>query len=323
MFVDGAMYVDGRRAATIHSVKEIAKERREQRGTVWIGLREPTEQEFAAVASEFELHSLAVEDAIKAGQRPKLERYGGVIFVVLWPACYREAPETVDFGEIHVFTGDDFVITVRHGEIATLGQARERLEAEPTLLCRGAQAILYAIMDQVVDDYAPVVEGLENDVDEIESQVFGDEGPDPSRRIYELSREAIRLQRATRPLADLLGRLVEDDDERMDPEVKRHLRDVRDHTLRAGERVEGFRELLSNILSVNLTMSSVEQSDQAKKISGWGAILFTPTLIGTVYGMNFQNMPELSWTLGYPMALGLMALVAIVLYLVFRRAGWL
>lgn len=325
MIVDGATYTEGNRVATIDSPEEIGPVR--QRGELtWIGLCEPTEDEFASIASEFGLPSLAVEDVAEADQRPKLERYGHSLFVVLWPALYQDEAEAVKFGEVHIFVGEDFVVTVDHGqEAAALGKALGRLEGQPELLAQGSTAILYAIADRIVDDYEPVVEGLENDIDEIETQLFGgDENPYAPQRIYELSREVIRFQRATRPLPEMLGRVIEGaDEQRPEPKLGRHLRDVRDHALRVGERVEGLRELLSNILSVNLTLVSVRQGDQAKKISGWGAILFTPTLIGTVYGMNFQHMPELSWALGYPMALGLMVAVAIVLYLVFRRAGWL
>ncbi len=333
MIVDNAIYVDGRRVAEPSSLQETYQACREQRGLAWIGLYEPTEAEFSSVAEEFGLHPLAVEDAVKAHQRPKLERYDGRLFVVLRPARYVDGTETVEFGEVHVFVGEGFVLTVRHGETSELGDVRKRLEGDPQLLRLGPEAILYTVTDRVVDDYAPVVAGLENDIDEIETEVFsGNAGV--SRRIYELSREVIQFQRATEPLPAILGDLIGSAN---DPELQRYLRDVQDHALRVTEQVAGFRELLQNILSVNLTLvglaqneevkaltqASIAQNDEVKKISAWAAILFAPTLVGTVYGMNFDHMPELHWTLGYPFALALMLLVSVSLYLVFKARGWL
>jgi magnesium transporter len=337
MIVDNAIYVDGLRTVEPGSLRETYEAIRDQRGLAWIGLYRPTEEEFASVAEEFGLHELAVEDAIQAHQRPKLERYGETLFVVLRTARYLDAPEEVEFGEIHVFVGEDFVITVRHGEAPALVEVRQRLEADPELLRRGPEAILYAIMDRVVDGYAPVVRGLENDIDEIETEVFSG-NPGVSRRIYELSREVIEFQRATKPLTGILANLIAGFEKYgIDPELQRYLRDVQDHVLQVVEQVDGFRELLQSILSVNLTLvslaqneevknlteASIDQNEEVKKISAWAAILFAPTLVGTVYGMNFHNMPELQWTFGYPLALSLMALVSLALYLIFKRRGWL
>jgi magnesium transporter len=323
MIVDNAIYVDGRRAVEPESLEETCEAVRQQQGLAWIGLYEPTEEEFSSVAEEFGLHPLAVEDAIKAHQRPKIERYDGTLFVVLRSARYIDESERVEFGEIHVFMGEDFVVTVRHGEASTLDRVRRRLESMPELLRKGPLAVLYAIMDQVVDDYAPVVAGLENDIDEIETDVFGGNAG-VSRRIYELSREVIEFQRAIKPLPGILGRLIADSDNfEVDPELQRYLRDVQDHTIRVVEQADGFRELLQNILSVNLTLVSLQQNEEVKKISAWAAILFAPTLIGTVYGMNYDYMPELRWVLGYPFALLLMLLVSVSLYLTFKRHGWL
>ena len=320
VIVDRAIYVDGRRTETPDALEETYEACRKRGGLAWIGLYEPDEEEFSTVAGEFELHSLTVEDAIEAHQRPKLERYGDTTFVVLKPARYVDETETVEFGEIHVFVGSDFVITVRHGKASALDGVRERLESEPDLLRRGSVAVLYAIMDEVVDDYAPVVEGLENDIDEIETEVFGGK-PEVSRRIYQLSREVIQFQRATKPLTGSLSSLLED--ERLDPELRRYLRDVQDHLLRVTEQIDGFRELLSSVLSVNLTLAGINQSDQTKKISAWAAVLFAPTLIAGIYGMNFDYMPELHWLLGYPFALMLMLFVALSLHFVFKKHGWL
>ena len=337
MIVDNAVYVDGRRAAEPHSLRETYEALRQEHGVAWIGLYRPTEEEFSSVAEEFGLHELAVEDALEAHQRPKLERSGPTLFVVLRPARYLDAPEEVEFGEIHVFVGEDFVITVRHGEAPALGEVRRRLEADPELLMRGPEAILYAIMDRVVDGYAPVVRGLENDIDEIEVEVFSG-NPGVSRRTYELSREVIEFQRAVKPLTGMLGNLIAGFEKyRVDPELQRYLRDVQDHAIEVNERVAGFRELLQNILSVNLTLvslqqneevktlteTSIDQNEEVKKISAWAAILFAPTLVGTVYGMNFAHMPELHWVFGYPVALLLMAMVSLSLYLVFKNRRWL
>jgi len=263
MIVDNAIYVDGCRVAEPSSLHETHEAVRRREGLAWIGLYEPTEEEFSSVAGEFGLHPLAVEDAVKAHQRPKLERYDGTLFVVFRPARYLDESETVEFGEVHVFVGEGFVVTVRHGEAPELGRVRNRLEGAPELLRLGPEAVLYAVTDRVVDDYAPVVAGLENDIDEIETEVFsGNAGV--SRRIYELSREGIQFQRATEPLPAILGELVRGAE---DPELQRYLRDVQDHAPRATEQVAGFRELLQNILSVNHTLVGLSQNEEVKALT--------------------------------------------------------
>jgi magnesium transporter len=246
---------------------------------------------------------------------------------VLKPAHYVDETESVEVGELHVFAGPNFVVTVRHGPAPDLALVRRGMEARPDLLRQGPLAVVHAILDRIVDDYAPVVAGLQNDVDEVETEVFGG-NPNVSRRIYVLSREVIEFQRATRPLPDIVGGLMPDDPEQA--EVTRYLRDVQDHTLRIQEQVEALRDLLENILSVNLTLetknlseASIAQNEEVKKISAWAAILFAPTLIGTVYGMNFEHMPELGWLLGYPFALLLMVLVSTSLFVLFKRRGWI
>jgi magnesium transporter len=337
MIMNNAVYVDGHKSVEPKSLKETYDLVRDHEGLAWIGLYRPTEEEFTSVAEEFGLHELAVEDALEAHQRPKLERYGETLFVVLRPARYLDAPEEVEFSEVHIFVGENFVVTVRHGEAPDLGGVRRRMEGESDLLSRGAEAILYAIMDRVVDGYSPVVRGLENDIDEIETEVFGG-NPGVSRRIYELSREVIEFQRAVKPLPGILGGLIAGSEKYgVDPELQRYLRDVQDHAIQITEQVAGFRDLLQNILSVNLTLvglqqneevkniseMSIEQNEEVKKISAWAAILFAPTLVGTVYGMNFDYMPELHWMIGYPYALTLMLLVSASLYLIFKRRDWL
>jgi magnesium transporter len=321
VIVDSAIYVDGHRSAPC-PLEEIREASRERGGFAWVGLYEPTEEEFDSIAGEFGLHELAVKDAIKAHQRPKIERYGETLFVVLKAARYVEEREAVEFGKVQAFVGPDFVVTIRYGEANELVEVRRWAESKPELLGKGPYAVLYAIMDRIVEDYVPVVEGLENDIDEIEVEVFENK-PDVSKRIYELFREVIQFHQATQPLAGALGRLTQGETSGIDPEVSRYLRDVQDRMLRVTERAQGFRELLTNILSVNLTLVSVNQNDQTKKISAWAAIVVVPTLIAGIYGMNFDYMPELHWRYGYLLALSLMALIAFALYRNFKRAGWL
>lgn len=336
--VDSAIYLDGRRVASPRTLADTYRSLHNTPDSLaWIGLYRPDQRELLSLASEFDLHELAVEDAILAHQRPKLERYGDTLFVVLRAARYVDETETVEFGEVHVFVGQDFVVTVRHAEAPDLAAVRRRVQGEAELLRRGSEAVLYAIMDKVVDGYEPVVAGLENDIDEIETEVFNGD-PKVSRRIYELSREVIEFQRATHPLQDILNALTAGFDKYgVDEELQRSLRDVQDHVTQVIERVDGFRELLRDILTVNatlvaqkqneemksLTLASHEQNVEVKKISAWAAILFAPTLIGTVYGMNFDYLPELHWKFGYPFAVGLMASVCASLYVVFKRRDWL
>jgi magnesium transporter len=329
--VDSAIYVDGRR---LHSPKTLAgtyRMFRDEPGSMaWIGLYRPSEEQLLFLARQFALHELAVEDAIVAHQRPKLERYGDTLFVVLRPARYLDDAEEVDFGELHVFVGRDFVLTVRHSETPDLAVVRRRMESDAELLARGPEAVLYAILDAVVDGYAPVVAGLQNDIDEIETEVFRGEAS-VSRRIYELSREVVEFQRATRPLMRILDALVAGFEKHgIDEELRSYLRDVTDHATTVAERVDSFRQMLQDILTVNATLVTQAQNEEmkaqneeVKKISAWAAILFAPTLIGTIYGMNFRRMPELHWYYGYPFALALMAAVCATLYLAFKRRGWL
>src|ERR1700722_14253857 len=236
--VNNAVYVSGRRSADPRTLDETYEALRERNGGGWIGLYRPDVEEIRSVAHEFGLHELAVEDAIAAHQRPKIERYGTTLFTVLRPARYIDATEEVEFGELHVFTGKDFVVTIRHAETPDLSKVRKRLEGTPELLCLGPEAVLYAIIDQVVDEYAPVVKGLENDIDEIEDQLFKGGDRALARRIYELSREVVEFQRATQPLLAILHALEGGFDKyEIDLELRRNLRDVSDHVIRIVERV--------------------------------------------------------------------------------------
>ncbi|HEX2181664.1 MAG TPA: magnesium/cobalt transporter CorA [Rubrobacteraceae bacterium] len=321
MIVDSAIYVDGRRGASC-PLGEIREYCQKSGGFAWIGLYEPTREEFDSVVGEFGLHDLAMKEGLKINQRPKVERYGETLFVVLKAARYVEEKEEVEFGEVHAFVGSDFVVTIRYGEANELVEVRRWAEKRPELLRKGPFVVLYAIMDRIVEDYVPVVEGLENDIDEIEVEVFENK-PDVSMRIYELFREVIQFHQATHPLAGALERLTQAEAHEIDPDVRRYLRDVQDRVLRVTERAQGFRDLLTNILNVNLTLVSVNQNDQTKKISAWAAIVVVPTLIAGIYGMNFDYMPELHWRYGYLLAISLMALIALALYFNFKRAGWL
>jgi magnesium transporter len=335
--VDNAIYVGGHRTSDPSSLDQTFEEMSDRGGMAWIGLYRPDEPELREIEAEFGLHPLALEDALNGHQRPKLDRYDDAVFTVLRPARYDDATEELEFGEVHVFTGADFVVTVRHAESPDLGRVRRRLEADPDMLARGPMAVLYGILDEVVDEYEPVVVGLENDIDEIEDQLFAND-PDVARRIFGLTREVIDFQRAVGPLIPILERLQGDAQTfGIDLEIKRAFRDVHDHAIRIVERSASFRTILENALLLHSTLVtqrqndamaemtefSLTQNEQVKKVSGWAAILFAPTLVGTVYGMNFDHMPELHWTFGYPMALGLMAATSVTLYAIFKRKGWL
>jgi magnesium transporter len=336
--VNAVLYRDGQPVDRPDTLSDAFQYLDNHPGTLaWIGLYRPSEEQLLTVADLFGLHKLAVEDAIVAHQRPKLERYGDTLFVVLRAARYLDDVEQVDFGEVHVFIGPNFVLTVRHGEAPDLGAVRRRMENDRELLARGPEAVLYGVLDAIVDGYAPVVAGLQNDIDEIETEVFSGD-PRVTRRIYELSREVIEFQRATRPLLGILSGLAAGFDKYgTDEELRRNFGDVADHATTAAERVDSFRQTLSDILTLNatlvsqaqnedireLTVASYAQNEEIKKVSAWAAILFAPTIVGTVYGMNFDHMPELHWVAGYPFALALMLSVSIALYTIFKRRGWL
>ena len=328
MITDSAIYVDGKRTGT-PDPEEPGHPYAEHGGFAWGELAEPDDEELASVAGEFGLPQAAVRDAVKAHHRPRADRYGETLLVVLRTARYLDEEERVEFGEIHVFLGRDFIVTVGHGMASTLEGIRRELEGHAGFLGKGTGAVLWAVVGRVVDGYDPVIDGLENDVEEIEEQVFGGEDADVSRRIYELSREVLEFRRAAQPLAGVLERLSADA-HGSDRELLRRMRGVHDRALRITERLDGFRELLQNILSVNLTIVSVQQNAamqhqnvQVQKISAWAAIIAAPTLISGIYGMNFRYMPELDSIFGYPYALAIMLSISGLLYLGFKRAGWL
>ncbi|QJS12539.1 magnesium and cobalt transport protein CorA [Streptomyces argyrophyllae] len=299
-------------------------------GFVWLGLHEPTDREFTGIAELFDLHPLAVEDAIEAHQRPKLEHYGDTLFAVFKTVCYVEheqltaTSEVVDTGEIMVFVGEDFVITVRHGRHGSLGPLREELEADPHQLAKGPAAVLHAIADHVVDDYLSVTDAVQADIDQVETDVFSENGARlDAGRIYQMKRELLELKRAVvplgRPLEDLATRPIRV----VTPEIQTYFRDVLDHLIRAKEQIAAFDELLNSILQAHLAQVTVTQNEDMRKITAWAAVIAVPTMVCGVYGMNFEHMPELHWRFGYPLIVAVTAGACLAVYRGFRRNGWL
>jgi len=332
--IDNVVYVAGKPVEHPQDLEGTFEAMQRTGGMGWLGLYRPNERELKTVTEQLGLHPLAVEDTLKGHQRPKLDRYDEHLFMVLRPARYLDEAEVVEFGEVHVYSGSNYVLTVRQAESPHLSKVRKRMQDSPKLLASGPAAVLYAIIDQVVDEYVPVIDGLQNDIDEIDEQLF--QGHlNVSRRIYELSREVIEFQRAVAPLPDVLEQLrrtvrrmglAKEQAKLLDA----NLADVIDHAIRCAERIASFRALLSNALSLSSTLASqratetgLAQNEQMKRISSWAAILFTPSLIGAIYGMNFDVMPELHWAWGYPFAMGLMGAAALGLYLVFKKNNWL
>jgi magnesium transporter len=323
MIVDCAVYEDGRRLAGEHSLRGAVQACQRNSAFVWLGLYEPTEEELDSVQREFGLHELAVEDALNAHQRPKLEVYDETLFVVLKPARYIDSEEVVETGEIHVFASSSFVVAVRHGEASALRDARKRLEHRSDLLAAGTGGVLYAIIDKVVDDYEPVVEGVANDIQEIEQQVFSATRENPAERIYRMEGEVLEFSRAVTPLTPAVDRLARGHFDLIDEDLHEYFRDVHDHLLRVGQRIDGFRDLLSSALQANLTQVSVRQNEDMRRITAWVAILAVPTMVAGIYGMNFKHMPELEWTFGYPLVVAVTLVICLLLHRRFRRSGWL
>jgi magnesium transporter len=324
VIVDCAIYEDGMRRDGDLELGEAARAACDDGpGFVWLGVHEPSAEEFDAIRREFDLHELAVEDAVEAHERPKLEAYGETLFVVLKTVRYIDHEEVISSGQIMLFVNPTFIITVRHGEGSDLHPVREAIEKRPDLLRCGPSAILHAVIDRVVDDYEPAVQGLETDVQEVEAQVFSDDGGNPAQRIYRLEREVLEMQRAVVPLAAPVDRLARGHFDLVSPELRDYFRDIHDHVLRVASRVEGFRDLLGSALQANLTQVTVRQNADMRRISAWVAILAVPTMIAGIYGMNFRHMPELGWRYGYPAVLLVIVLVSGLLYRGFRRAGWL
>jgi magnesium transporter len=334
--VDCAVYRDGSRVTFPQppTPQEAMRQVRRDGGFVWIGLHEPTEAEFAGIAAEFGLHPLAVEDAVQAHQRPKLERYDDSLFTVFKTIHYIEHDrltansEVVETGEVMCFTGKDFFITVRHGGQGSLRALRHRLQDDPELLAKGPSAVLHSIADHVVDGYVAVADAVQDDIDEVETEVFspgrkGTPRGTDAGRIYQLKREVLEFKRAVSPLLRPMQLLSERPMRLVDPDIQKYFRDVADHLARVQEQVIGFDELLNSILQANLAQASVAQNEDMRKITSWAAIIAVPTMVCGVYGMNFDYMPELHWKFGYPVVMAVMVGMCVGIHRTLKRNGWL
>ncbi|AXB47149.1 magnesium/cobalt transporter CorA [Amycolatopsis albispora] len=328
--VDCAVYDGGERLSGRWTHSEAIEEvRRRGSGFVWIGLHEPDEEQIQGVAETFGLHELAVEDAVHAHQRPKLERYDDNLFLVLKTVRYVEhespstANEIVETGELMAFLGKDFIVTVRHGNHSGLARLRRELDAEPDRLRLGPAAVLHAIADHVVDHYLDVTDHLEDDIDEMEVQVFAPRSSVTAETIYFMKREVLEMRRAVMPLATPLKRLAEGHSRLVPDEVRSYFRDVDDHLTQVSERVVNFDELLTTLVDATLAKITLQQNTDMRKITSWAAIIAVPTMAVGVYGMNFDYMPELHWRFGYPMVMGLILIVCLILYRIFRKNRWL
>jgi magnesium transporter len=328
--VDCAVYIDGERLPGRWAHTDaLAEVHRRGEGFVWIGLHEPDEDQITGIADVFDLHELAVEDAVQAHQRPKLERYDNTLFMVLKTVSYvghaqpTTANEIVETGELMVFVGSDFVITVRHGEHSSLSDVRRKLEADSEQLALGPAAVLHAVADRVVDTYLDVTEAIEDDIDEMEREVFTPRSKMDAEQIYVMKREILELRRAVAPLAGPLRKLTEGYSSLVPHEVRSYFRDVDDHLSTVTERVSGFNELLSSLVDAVLAKTTMQQNNDMRRITSYAALLTVPTMVAGIYGMNFDFMPELHWAYGYPMMLVGTALLCFVLFRVFRRNQWL
>jgi magnesium transporter len=324
VIVDCALYHDGSREQVegdLHDALLVARSRGDS--FIWIGLYEPVADELEKVAKEFDLHPLAIEDAVKAHQRPKVEQFDDSTFVVLKTVRYDEASQQIDLGDVMLFLGDSFIVSVRHGQGRALSGVRKRLEQDPRLLACGPSAVLYLICDAIVDDYSDVSLAVEADIDEVEERVFSPERTNEAAKIYNLKREVIEFRRGVRPLVEPMTTLAEGLNPRVDEHLQPFFRDVADHATRVSEQVDGFDDLLSSVLNANLAQVSVQQNSDMRRISAWVAIVAVPTMIAGIYGMNFDHMPELRWRYGYPLALALMTGICLTLYRAFKRSGWL
>jgi magnesium transporter len=326
VIVDNALYRKGERVDVgldtldLSGVREQASE---EHDFVWVGLHDPTSDELQSVAEIYDLHALAVEDAISAHQRPKVERYDDSLFIVLKTLWYLEEEDAVETGEISLFVGHKFVITVRHGSGGGLSDARHRLEGMSSVLAHGPSAVVYAVCDQVVDRYEEVAGSLQEDVDEVEESVFSTERTNDSARIYVLKRELAEMRRAVMPLREPMNRFTVGSVRGIHGDAGPYFRDVADHLTRVAETIDSLDYLLSTAFEAHIAQISIQQNDDMRRISAAVGLVAAPTLIGSVYGMNFDHMPELHWIFGYPMALVLMLLSSLTVYIISKRAGWL
>lgn len=321
MLVDCALYRDGHRVAGIAGIDQVAASCELGESFAWVGLVDPTKEELDQVTDAFGIHVLSVADALSPSERPKIEHFGGYLAVVLRTALYDDARESVGFGQVTAFVSPTFIVVVRIGEATQLRGVRSTLEARPDQLALGTSSVLVAIMQEVVVDYGPVIAGLENDIDEVENQVFDPECAQPTERLYYLLREVLGVHRALAPMTDVLGRLILDNVRSED--LRPYVRDLQDSLADSGDRVATARELLTGALDANLAQVTVRQNEDMRKMSAWVAILAVPTMVAGVYGMNFDNMWELHQRWSYPVLMGVLAVVCVSLFRQFRRSGWL
>ena len=321
--VNCVAYSEGRRVAAVEMC-DIGRALEEPGRFVWIGLHAPSAELLRQVQKEFGLHDLAVEDALHAHQRPKLEAYGDSLFVVLRTARVNKEQRRVDLGETHFFVGKNFIVSVRHGPSLSYAGVRARCETTPQLLRKGPGFALYALMDSIVDQYFPVVDALAEDLEGLEDQIFGEKSSrETTERIYQLKRQLLEVKRAVSPLIDICNRLVRFDLELIPEDTRPYFRDVYDHVIRINEMVDNARELLTTALEANFSLISIAQNEVSKRFAGWAAIIAVPTMVAGIYGMNFKRMPELEWEYGYFFVLAVTFGLAGLLYLVFKRTGWL
>ena len=321
--VNSAAYAGGLRVGEV-AIPDISEVLKQPNRFVWIGLHEPDAELLAEVQQEFSLHDLAVEDAALAHQRPKLERYGESLFVVLRTAHLDRATGEIEFGETHLFVGSNYVVSVRHGPSLPYVEVRSRCEANPDLLARGPSFVLYSLMDFIVDQYFPLVDALEDKLEALEDNIFRQTlTRETTERIYQLKRMLLEVKRGVAPLVDMCNRLMRADTTLISDEVRPYFRDVYDHAIRINEMIDMLRELLTTALEANLSLVAVSQNDAMKRMAGWAAVIAVPTMIAGIYGMNFKFMPELDWLLGYPMAMAIMIGACGFLYYKFKRSGWL
>jgi magnesium transporter len=321
--VNCAAYTDGRRVADV-AIQDISEVLKQADRFVWIGLHEPDGDLLKQVQAEFGLHDLAVEDALRAHQRPKLELYGDSLFIVLRTAQLNREARRIDFGETHFFVGARYLVSVRHGASLPYTEVRARCEATPQLLTKGPGFALYALMDFIVDQYFPIVDALEDDLEALEETIFGETlSRTTTSRIYELKRDLLEIKRAVSPLVDICNRLIRFDVPLIPDDTRLYFRDVYDHTIRINEMVDTLRELLTTALEANLSLIAVSQNEAMKKLAAWAAIIAVPTMVAGVYGMNFRHMPELDWLYGYPAVMAVTLGICGFLYLHFKRSGWL
>jgi magnesium transporter len=321
--VASVAYANGRRLGEV-AIPDISEVLEQPGRFVWIGLHDPDDEVLKEVQQEFSLHDLAIEDAARAHQRPKVERYGDSLFVVMRTAHLDRPTGAIEFGETHLFVGANYVVSIRHGASLPYVEVRTRCEASPDLLAKGPVFVLYALMDFIVDQYFPLVDSFEDRLEELEDDIFQQTlTRETTERIYQLKRNLLEVKRAVAPLVDMCNRLVRTDSALIPEDARVYFRDIYDHTIRINEMIDTLRELLTTALEANLSLISVSQNEAMKRLAGWAAIIAVPTMIAGIYGMNFKFMPELDWVLGYPVAMGAMLAACGFLYYRFKRSGWL